>query len=69
MKCPKCGSENVQVQTITESRKMGCGTILLYIILACTILGLLVVIPLLLRRKTDTVTYAVCQNCGHRWKV
>lgn len=69
MVCPKCKSENVQIQTVSESRKTGCLTILLYIILACTILGLLIVIPLLLRRKTETVTYAVCQDCGHRWKI
>lgn len=69
MTCPKCKSENVQVQTISESRKSGCLTILLYIILACTILGLFILIPLLLRRKTETVTYGVCQNCGHRWKI
>ena len=69
MTCPKCKSENVQVQTISESRKSGCMTILLYIFLACTILGIFILIPLLLRRKTETVTYAVCQDCGHRWKV
>lgn len=69
MVCPKCKSENVQIQTVSESRKTGCLTILLHIILACTILGLLIVIPLLLRRKTETVTYAVCQDCGHRWKI
>lgn len=69
MTCPKCKSENVQIQTVSESRKTGCLTIILYILLACTVLGLLIVIPLLLRRKTETVTYAVCQNCGHKWKV
>lgn len=69
MKCRKCGSENVSVQTISESRKSGCGTILLYIILAVSVLGWFILIPLLLRRKTDTNTYAVCQNCGHKWKV
>lgn len=69
MVCPKCKSENVQIQTVSEYRKTGCLTILLYIILACTILGLLILIPLLLRRKTETVTYAVCQNCGHRWRI
>lgn len=69
MTCPKCKSENIQFQTVTEARKTGCLTIILYILLACTILGLLIVIPLMLRRKTETVTYAVCQNCGYRWKV
>lgn len=67
--CPKCGKHSIQYQTVTESRKTGCGTIILYILLACTILGLFIVIPLMLRKKTETVTYAVCQNCGHRWRV
>ena len=63
--CPKCGGA-MTIQTVSESRKAGCGTILLYIILCLTILGILIVIPLALRKKTETVTYAVCQNCGHR---
>lgn len=66
--CPRCHSHNISVQTISEAKSAGCGTILLYIILACTIFGLLIVIPLMLRKKTQTATYAVCQNCGHRWK-
>lgn len=67
--CPHCHGTNIQYQTVTESKKTGCLTILLYILLACTILGLLIVIPLALRKKTETVTYAVCQDCGKRWKV
>jgi len=67
--CKKCHSENITYQTVTESRKTGCFTIILYILLACTILGLLIVVPLMLRKKTETVTYAVCQDCGHRWRV
>ena len=66
--CARCQSHNISVQTITESKSAGCGTIFLYVLLACTICGLFVVIPLMLRKKTETVTYAVCQNCGHRWK-
>ena len=65
MRCPKCGG-TMQVQTVTESRKTGCFTVLLYLLLAVTILGLLIVIPLMLRKKTETVSYAVCQNCGYR---
>lgn len=67
--CPKCNSENISYQTVTEPRKSGCLTVILYILLACTCFGLLIVIPLMLRKKTVTVTYAVCQNCGHRWKI
>lgn len=66
--CPKCKSLNVQYQTVTESRKTGCFKVFLYIILAISVLGWLVLIPLLLRKKTKTVTYGVCQNCGHRWR-
>lgn len=69
MTCPKCGGTNITYQTVSEGRKTGCLTIFLYILLACTLLGLLIVIPILLRKKTETVTYAVCQDCGHRWKV
>lgn len=67
--CSKCHGENISYQTVTESRKTGCMTMLFYIILALTVLGLFIVIPLLLRRKTETVTYAVCQDCGYRWKI
>ena len=69
MTCPKCKSETITFQTVSEQKSTGCLTVILYILLACTILGLLIVIPLMLRKKTETVTYAVCQNCGHRWKV
>ena len=67
-RCPKCGGL-MTIQTVSESRKSGCGTCLLYVLLALTILGLLIIIPLALRKKTTTVTYAVCQSCGHREKL
>lgn len=67
--CPKCHSDNISYQTVSESKGTGCLMICLYILLALTVLGLLIVIPLWLRKKTKTVTYAVCQSCGHRWKV
>ena len=63
--CPRCGGQMV-IQNVSESRKSGCGTFILYLLLALTVLGLLIVIPLLLRKKTETVTYAVCQNCGYQ---
>ena len=66
--CPRCGG-SMTIQTVTEAKKTGCGTILLYILLAVTVLGLLIVIPLALRNKTETVTYSVCQNCGYRTRI
>ena len=62
-RCPHCGGIMLP-QTVTESRKTGCFTILLYVILCLTVLGILIVIPLALRKKTETVTYMVCQQCG-----
>lgn len=67
--CPRCKGQNVQFQTVTEYKKTGCMTVLLYIFLAISILGWLILIPLCLRKKTKTVTYGVCQKCGHRWIV
>lgn len=69
MVCKKCGCPDIQYQTVSESRGTGCLTVCLYILLAFTILGLFIVIPLMLRKKTKTVTYAVCQGCGNRWRV
>lgn len=68
-RCPSCQSTNIQYQTVTEARGTGCMTVFLYVLLALTILGLLIVIPLMLRKKTNTVTYAICQDCGKRWPV
>lgn len=62
--CPKCGGY-MQIQTVSESRQSGCGTVLLYLLLAITVIGILIIIPLALRKKTETVTYAVCQKCGY----
>lgn len=67
--CPRCNGRNVRFQTVTEAKKTGCMKVLLYIFLAVTILGWLILIPILLSKKTRTVTYAVCQSCGHRWRV
>lgn len=66
MNCPECQSPNTTVQVVTESRKTGCGTLLFYLILTISIFGIFILIPLLLRKKTETVTYRVCQTCGHR---
>ena len=72
--CPECGGD-VNFQTVTESSGLGCGSfigVILFALLACIlspILGLVVfVIGLILvvKGSNETVTYAVCQKCGHR---
>lgn len=67
--CPKCHCNNITYQTVTEQKKTGCLMVLLYILLAISCIGWLILIPLLTRKKDRTVTYAVCQSCGHRWVV
>lgn len=60
MKCPKCGSENVNVQAITETKsktRWGCG---------CLVSWLAFLFP---KTVSKTHTEAICQNCGNRWKV
>lgn len=82
MKCPKCGSEDVTVQVVTEQelkeKKHGA----LYWI--CVgwwlkpILWLFLTLPMLIvsifkPKKYKTVNHtkkiAVCNNCGKSWKV
>lgn len=70
MVCPKCGSENVQVQAVAETKKRGCFVVLLYIFLLCIpVIGWIALFMLLRGKKSKTVSYALCQNCGNRWKV
>lgn len=63
--CPRCGSI-MTIQTVSESRNAGCLTIAFYVFLALTIFGLLIIIPLMLRKKTVLTSYSVCQCCGYK---
>lgn len=77
MKCPKCGSENVNVQieqtsAKTRTRNTGClwgiGRLCLIV---CTC-GLWLLVGK--RSKTGNTTFknktaAVCQDCGNKWYV
>lgn len=82
MKCPKCESENVNVQMVTESKlKTKHHSILYWILIGWwleIILWLFLTIPRLLaamfgHKKQKLVTnhksVAVCQNCGYNWNV
>lgn len=77
MKCPNCGSENVQVQVVSEgmetrNRKRGClWTLGRWTLIICTA-GLWLLVGKSKGKSKTSVkneTYAVCQNCGNRWKV
>jgi ribosomal protein S27AE len=67
--CPKCGGA-LQIQAVSEIKKRGCLSILFYIVLLCIpIIGWIALFCLLRGRKSKTVSYRVCQNCGYREKV
>lgn len=77
MKCRKCGSYDVNVQAVTETttktKHRGCLGWALWILLAICTCGLVLIIPAVTntrtKTKTRTHTEAVCQCCGHRWRV
>lgn len=58
MKCPKCGSENLEV--ISDVKGKGASGLKLCL---CGIFGLCGT------GKTKTTHYWVCKNCGHKFKM
>ena len=64
--CTHCGSDNVQVQIVSNTKNTGCLMALVYIILAITLVGIpiMILILLLKGKKTTNTKYYVCQNCG-----
>lgn len=67
MHCQRCGSKNVQVQAVSEVKSRGCLTVFFYLVLLCIpVLGWIALFFLIKGRKSKTVSYAVCQNCGYR---
>lgn len=73
MKCPKCGSENVNVQVVNSKIKTNhtgiihaCGRLLLIV---CTV-GLWLLVPSRKENsKIKSKSVAVCQNCGNQWNI
>ena len=77
MKCPKCGSENVNTQAVAVTKNAHHGIIWWLCIgwwwwfikwFVFTIPALIVSIFAPNRIKTKVKTYCSCQNCGHTWK-
>lgn len=80
MKCPKCGSENVTVQVVSETKLKEKKKGILYWLfigwwwipikwLFLTLPALIVAIfkPTKYKTKTIHTTKCVCQNCGKMW--
>lgn len=77
MKCTKCGSENVTVTTEqtggkTSTRHIGIlGRMNRLMLIICTCGLWLIVGKKKEKSKTKfkNTTVAICQDCGHKWKV
>lgn len=70
--CPECGSSNIRFNSVSESKPVGLFTWIIILIGALyfqfIVFLILLLIFLLARKSTKTVTYGTCQRCGHRWK-
>ena len=82
MKCPKCGSENVSVQVVTETKlkEKKHGVLywifvgwwlkpLLWFFLTLPMLIIAIFKPKKYETKTSTKKIAVCSSCGKSWSV
>jgi len=73
MVCPRCHSQNVHTQIVTDIRTKyrGCLGWFLWILLAICTCGLILIIPAITNDKTKTKhkTVAICQNCGKKWRI
>lgn len=81
MVCPKCGSDNVNVQIATETKLVNkhhgviwwccCWWLVMlkWIFLALPALIVKIFKPKNQKLKQKQVSICVCQNCGHNWKV
>ena len=82
MKCPKCGSENCNVQVVTETKlKQKRHGVLYWIFVGWWLqpmLWLFLTLPMLIitifrpkkyKMKSKSRTVVVCNNCGNTWNV
>lgn len=82
MACPKCGSEKVTVQVVTETKLVDKHHGIIWWICVgwwwLFIKWIFLTIPALLFKifghkkqkvKTKQRTVAICQDCGHKWNV
>lgn len=81
--CERCGSHNVLIRTESE-KHLGAGSMILMAVLLfinifllfipildvfALIMIILIIVAAVGSRKSKLITYAVCQNCGHSYKV
>lgn len=78
MVCKKCGGTNVTIQAVAEFEKKRKG-ILYWLLIGWwfeLIMWIFFTLPWLIikiikpdRVRSKMTKYAICQNCGHSWKV
>lgn len=70
MKCPKCGSERVNVNTSVVAKSKH-RSFLWNLFMICITCGLWIIWMLVRKRKEKIVqiTTATCQECAHTWKM
>ena len=70
MKCYRCESENVQVNTnsviVSQSRSFIWNLLMIFLTGGLWILWMLIRAR---KEKTVVETWATCQDCGSRWKI
>jgi len=82
MQCPRCHSDSINVQAVTETQLKTKKKSLLYWITVGwfiePLLWIFLTLPKLIfelfsprkvQTKTKTKKMAICQNCGHSWKI
>jgi len=81
MICPKCKSDNITIQAVTEVKEKAKHGVIWWLFIGWwweMILWIFLFLPRLIiaifggRRKkivSTTKTMAICQNCGNKWEV
>ena len=70
MKCPRCGSENIDFVANTQSKNRGAGSWFLWLLFGFCTFGIGLIFwffMALTNKKTITKTRAICKNCGNQW--
>ena len=68
MKCPVCGSENVNVQIVTETElKNKHHGVVWWLCFTIPALVIKIFAPKKQKLKQHHNSIRVCQNCGHKW--
>lgn len=72
MNCPRCGGNDIQFISNTQSKNRGCLSWILWLLFAFVTFGIGLIFwffMALTNKKTLTKTRAVCKNCGNQWDV